>query len=161
MGYDIRDHIDAMIRELGLTKDDLKEVPKNRWQSIQHTFEETFVRKPSHHTRIYLYWDFLKSGYSISFDYDAHLHLHHFVHPQERVWFLAEEKCQRPKFWIYEGKAGAVQKVLAKGGTWYEYYLVSKKYEWLLCENHHGYLIGSGEKMIEKMIRYRKIYLNS
>jgi hypothetical protein len=35
----------------------------------------------------------------------------------------------------------------------FEYYIVSKKFEWLLCENHHDILIAVGQPMVEKMER--------
>ena len=33
----------------------------------------------------------------------------------------------------------------------FEYYIVSKKFEWLLGEDHHGVLIGIGQPMAEKI----------
>jgi hypothetical protein len=33
----------------------------------------------------------------------------------------------------------------------FEYYIVSKKFEWLLCEDHHGVLIGVGQPVIERI----------
>ncbi|WP_425556402.1 DUF6756 family protein [Hymenobacter saemangeumensis] len=33
----------------------------------------------------------------------------------------------------------------------FEYYLVSKKYEWLLGVNHHDVLFGVGELMVQRI----------
>ncbi|MFC6232565.1 DUF6756 family protein [Paenibacillus allorhizosphaerae] len=32
--------------------------------------------------------------------------------------------------------------------------LASKKYKWLLCENHHGIVCLSGKEIIDKMKRF-------
>ncbi len=42
------------------------------------------------------------------------------------------------KMWVYEGESK-------------EYYLVSKKYKWLYCENQHGIACLSGKEIIDKM----------
>lgn len=98
------------------------------------------------------YWEHFKDGYSIDYpNYDAYRDLARLVDEKEKVWFLAQEKYkQKPKFWVYEGLIKPIQVVL-ENCTRFEYYIVSKKYSWLLCENHHGFLIGTGEQMIAKM----------
>ncbi len=72
--------------------------------------------------------------------------LHKLIPLREKVWFIAEED----KFWLFEGNVESIQKVLAECYS-FEYYIVSKKYEWLLCENHHDVLFGVGEFIIEKL----------
>ncbi|WP_409340264.1 DUF6756 family protein [Paenibacillus sp. MBLB4367] len=37
----------------------------------------------------------------------------------------------------------------------FEYYIVSKKYSWMLCENHHGCLFGTGDVIVSKMKRLK------
>ncbi|WP_432207229.1 DUF6756 family protein [Hymenobacter defluvii] len=53
------------------------------------------------------------------------------------------------KFWLFEGSVQAVQLVLHEFYA-FEYYVVSKKYHWLLCETDHDELIGLGT-IISKM----------
>jgi hypothetical protein len=43
----------------------------------------------------------------------------------------------------FEGFIEPIQQILGRLNA-FEYYWVSKKYDWLLAENHHGFLIGLG-----------------
>lgn len=54
----------------------------------------------------------------------------------KNVWFFVKETRQDPKFWIYEGTIKAIQKVIEETVA-FEYYIASKKFRWVLCENHH------------------------
>jgi len=59
------------------------------------------------------------------------------------------------KFWLFEGKVGSIYNIIEELGL-YEYYLVSKQYKWLLCENHHEVLYAVGEKMPEKLNKIKQ-----
>jgi hypothetical protein len=75
------------------------------------------------------------------------------VDPDERLWFVAEDWHRTKRngnFWLYEGKKNSIISVLEEMYP-FEYYIVSKKLDWLLCENHHGVLIGAGEPIIERL----------
>lgn len=87
--------------------------------------------------------------YRVSFrNDDAFLYLDKLVDEDEKVWFIASEPDY--KHWVYESRVKAIQKLI--GNTYYfEYYIVSRKYEWLICENHHGLLMGIGEKAKERI----------
>lgn len=69
---------------------------------------------------------------------------------RESVWFVAEDADSPAKsignFWLYEATTDAVCSLLPELPH-FEYYVVSKKCDWLVCENHHGLLIASGEPM--------------
>jgi hypothetical protein len=94
----------------------------------------------------------------------AHLHppdpvatLRSLISPNESVWFVAEAKSPSKKlgnFWLYESTVEAVCSVLPEVPP-FEYYVVSKKLEWLVCENHHGYVIASGEPVVSRLERMR------
>jgi hypothetical protein len=66
--------------------------------------------------------------------------------PDEPVWFVAEDGGDKKigNFWLYEGTPSAACAVLHECPA-FEYYMVDKKLRWLICENHHGYVIASGE----------------
>jgi len=70
----------------------------------------------------------------------------------EPVWFVAEAKDSKEhgNFWLYESTIEPICAVLQLVPS-FEYYVVSKKCEWLVCENHHGYLIANGEEMANKL----------
>ena len=75
------------------------------------------------------------------------------IDEKESVWFVIEDDSvekEQDHYWLYEGKIQAIISVLQElPGT--EYYVVSKKLEWILCENHHNLLIGSGKLIFDKM----------
>jgi len=64
----------------------------------------------------------------------------------EAVWLVAEaaENKAEGNFWLYEGTVASVCAVLRECPA-FEYYVVERAMNWLLCENHHGFLIASGQ----------------
>jgi hypothetical protein len=71
------------------------------------------------------------------------------------VWFVAEARSPSKKngnFWLYESTMETIAPVLQRVQP-FEYYVVSKKFEWLVCENHHGQLIASGEPMASRLAK--------
>ncbi len=75
------------------------------------------------------------------------------VPAEEAIWFVAEDSGRQKEhgnFWLYEGHIDAIAAVLDEAWL-FEFYLVSKKFEWLLCENHHDVLIAVGEPMVGKL----------
>jgi hypothetical protein len=53
-------------------------------------------------------------------------------------------------FIFYQGKVEAIQQILLECSP-DEYYLINKKYEWLLSVNHHDSLTGTGEFIINQL----------
>lgn len=152
---DTRDTIQKIIDSSGFAEDQLKEAPKHQWERILKAIEKTFIKAQT--VRINWYWEHLGSNVSyLKFiNDDAHKYLGLFIPENEVVWFLVEKSNgANGKFWVYEGKINPIIKVL---GELYhcEYLIVSKKLEWLLCENHHGYLIGTGNEILERIEKAR------
>jgi hypothetical protein len=50
-----------------------------------------------------------------------------------------------------QGRVKAIRKVILESCYIDELYLVSKKYDWLICINHHDSLIATGKAMAEKL----------
>lgn len=69
--------------------------------------------------------------------------------PEEVVWFVVEED-QLPFYPIYEATPAVIQTVIGECYG-FEYYLVPKSKEWLLCENHHNRMIGIGKQITERL----------
>lgn len=150
----VRAEIDEVIKQLNFDKEQFKEVGKNLWEGIIKNIENTFVNWKGHSS--FWYWEYFNDGFSIDYpNNDAYKDLSKLIDDTEKVWFLAQEDRGNPKFWLFEGQIKPIQTVL-ENSSMFEYYIVSKKYLWLLCENHHGYLIGTGEQMIEKLKKLSK-----
>jgi hypothetical protein len=147
----IRNEIKSVIDEHNFSSEEVNEVGIYKWRNIIEQFEQNFIKLPHHSSQIRWYWEYLKDGYSVDFEsYNAYKYLHKLINNQEKVYFMVEDLGERNKFWIYESYIKVIQKVLEETQS-YEYYIVSKKYKWFLCENHHGFLIGAGNEIIEKL----------
>lgn len=49
------------------------------------------------------------------------------------------------KMWLYEGETAFIlNELISNLSRLGEYYLISKKWDWILCENHHETICGSG-----------------
>jgi len=70
----------------------------------------------------------------------------------ELVWFIAEERETKlnGRFWLYESNIRTVCSVLKKCPL-IEYYVVSRRMDWILCENHHGYVIAGGNSAVGRL----------
>jgi hypothetical protein len=58
-------------------------------------------------------------------------------------WFLASD--EDGKYWVAETTGEAVIHVLQETRC-FEYYIVDRTLQWILCENHHGLLIEAGKR---------------
>lgn len=69
--------------------------------------------------------------------------------PNEVVWFIVEED-QLPFYSIYEATPATIQRVIGECYA-FEYYIIPKSMEWLLCENHHNRMIGIGNQITARL----------
>ena len=67
----------------------------------------------------------------------------------EQVWFMVEE-CDLDHYPIYETTPAIAALVIGECYG-YEYYLIAKDRNWLLCENHHNRFIGLGKSVTAKI----------
>lgn len=61
-----------------------------------------------------------------------------------KIWFVAEDWHNNKRngcFWLYESSLKSAVEVL-KNMYGFEYYIVSRKLDWLIGENHHSVLYG-------------------
>jgi hypothetical protein len=141
---------------LGLSTDDFEAVGIHAWPSIMQKIERNFVKKESSNTKFNWWWESFK-GHQLSIDFEndnVFIYLDQIVDNEEKVWFVACDSDHDPsKFWLFQGYIKPIQKIIGEL-PYFEYYLVSKKYEWLICENDHGVLIGLGS-IIPKMQQFK------
>ena len=67
---------------------------------------------------------------------------------REKVWFMIED-IQDPYYPIYECDPIIIPAIIEEC-IGFEYYIINKNKDWLICENHHHRLIGVGEILKEK-----------
>ncbi|MBH8557319.1 DUF6756 family protein [Hymenobacter negativus] len=131
---------------LSLSSTNFRAVGITEWEPIMKRVEDKFVS--ARYDKVLWWWNGYLKGpvHSVLLPGWPVDSLHKLIPLHEQVWFIAEDD----KFWLFEGNIESIQQVLAESHS-FEYYLVSKKYEWLLCENHHDVLFGVGEIIIEKL----------
>ncbi|MGY2134868.1 DUF6756 family protein [Hymenobacter sp. HD11105] len=116
---------------------------------IYHTFcvlEHPVVRP------LWLWGAFRPGAYALANEADPLGTMIGLVEPDEVVWLMVNDSLPAgDKFWFYQGKPAAIHTVLRESTYLDEIYLLSKKYAWLLCLNHHDILYGIGSPIGEKL----------
>ncbi len=130
------------------------------WKEIEEKIYQKFcnINHPKHrHTWLWEHFKLETFIYS-KLENIPEFYLDKLVEQNETVWYFVNETInERVKFWFYEGTIKSIQKIINE--TWFvELYVVSKKYEWLICINHHDKLIVTGDCMQEKMKKFQLEY---
>ena len=150
MRIELQNEIDNARQQLSISDANFKSLPSTtNWHRLKEQIYRRFCKISNKSRSIWL-WDNFKHGYQ-GIDLNVHLHsiLHQLIPNDEMIWFMASDGTN---LLFYEGKVKAIQAII--GETSYEldeYYLISKKDEWLFCANHHDILIGTGELAIRKI----------
>ncbi|AHM59241.1 hypothetical protein D770_04870 [Flammeovirgaceae bacterium 311] len=147
----IKESITKLSVALGISSKEFKPVGIHEWPLIMKKIERAFVVKENSNTRFNWWWENLKGvPYQIHFKKDdAYKCLYKLVDDNENIWFIISDSDHNlSKFWLFQGYIGPIQTLIEEHYA-FEYYLVSKKYEWLLCENRHGTLIGIGTMVVK------------
>ncbi|MBW4488071.1 MAG: hypothetical protein KME12_09795 [Trichocoleus desertorum ATA4-8-CV12] len=150
---DFRADIDEVLKALNLPADDFRLVGPHDYELILVSILDRFITLGKKGLNYSAWWDSFKEPFCSIWLEDVPGILKEFIPLQENVWFVIED-WKRTKwqgnFWLYEGTIAAITDVI-KEMYGFEYYIVSKKFEWLLGEDHHGVLIGVGNSMTEKI----------
>ena len=147
-----KDELLQLSKSLGISPQDFNAVGIHAWPSIMQKIESVFVIKTNSNTRFNWWWESFKgSSFSMFFENDlASTVLHQLIDGKETVWFVVCDTDHDPsKFWLFQATIRAIQTVLNEH-CFFEYYIVSKKYSWLLCETDHSKLVGIGS-IVTKM----------
>ncbi|WP_426060867.1 DUF6756 family protein [Hymenobacter sp. B1770] len=148
----LKDDLLKLARQLQLPPEAFDAVGIHAWPAVLHKIQAAFVIKTSSNTHFNWWRESLKSPrYSIFFEHgQAYECLHQLIDAQELVWFVACDIDRDPsKFWLFQGQIHAIQSVLREHYS-LNYYLVSKKYDWLICETDQDVLTGL-KSIIPKM----------
>lgn len=152
---DIRAEIMQLKTELNLDDLEFRTLsPYEDHQGIEENIYQTFCQLEGRITRpTWLWLSFKQEVYSTDLLPEApESYLPTLIDPTETIWLGALGSMQeRSKIWFYEGQILPIQKVLSGIQFFDEFYFVSKKYEWLICINHHDTLIATGEEMPKRL----------
>ncbi len=148
----LRAEIEQVRIELQLPDSEFSPVGLNDWQQIEENIHKTFCHITHHKAKPAWLWEYFKlPTYSVATNGNTFQVLEKLTTPDETIWlFVNETVREQTKFWFYEGRAKVVLDVLQRA-SYNEFYLASKKYEWLLCVNHHDVLFATGKDKLEKL----------
>lgn len=148
----LRKEIELIRKDLGFTDTQFRPLGLHDWQAIEEKIFHTFC-KPTHpKSKPVWLWEFFKlDTVSVSID-RPYVYLDKLIDDSETVWFFVNETVnEADKFWFYQGQVKAIQAIIEESSHIDELYLGSKKYDWLLCINHHDILVATGEFMPDKL----------
>ena len=158
---DLRTEISRTIADKGLLETDFRPLSiHENWKQIEEKIYHTFCTLTYPTKRpIWLWTNFKLDTFSLSnLDDRPELYLDKLVNHVETVWYVVSETInEENKFWFYEGKIKSIQTVIDET-SFNELYVVSKKYEWLICINHHDILIATGIEMPDKLRKLEREY---
>lgn len=147
----VTEEIENAIRALSLSDKEFRKLPESEAESIYFELLETFVEGGNRRW----WWEAFKNE-SKSINFEDHKGFERITaivpNSKELVWFIAEED-QLPFYPVYEGTPEAITKVIGECYA-FEYYIVQKNKEWLLCENHYNQVIGVGELVEQRLSQF-------
>ena len=155
MWTDLRAEIEQARLRLGLSEQDFAPLRfTTDWARLEERIYHTFCRLDHPTARPIWLWERFRPGaVGLVCEEEPHAQLTSLVDPAEVVWLMLNESVNDgDKFWFYQGTARAIGQVLAECYYLAEVYLVSKKYSWLLCLNHHNVLYGIGPPVQERLL---------
>ncbi len=143
----------AAIRLIGLPEGTFRPVPPSEAEPIVRQVEQRYVREPGRRW----WWEaFRCRAYAVAFtDQRGFRRLTEVVPaPKEPVWLIAnvDEDSPGPVL-AFEGSIDAIQAVIGQCYA-FEYYVVARRYEWLICETHHNLVIAQGYKAMKRLRAY-------
>ncbi len=146
----VKNEIRAAVERLHLSPEAFRELPDNEGERIYREALRRFV----HEGEPRWWWEHFSSSASVNFEAgDGWRHIPELVpDPSEHVWFIVEDDSLA-FYPVYDATPDAISAIVAECYG-FEYYIVQRGYEWLLCENHHNRVIGVGQKVEERLRRY-------
>ena len=150
----LREDIEKVKKEISLNGNSLKEVSHFEYEEILKKINSEFLTTNKYDDEIW-WWQSYKDlkRYAIHFREGYAFEILDKLLPNKdtRYWFIASEG--NGKYWLYESGIEVIKKIIQEMYG-FEYYIVDKKYNWVLCENHHDILIGLGEEISDKLWKY-------
>lgn len=149
MWSDLRKDIEGIRRELQIPEADFSPLPHTTdWHRLEENIYSTFCQIEGKNRTSWLWEKFKSECYILQTKQLPDNILDQLVPSGETVWFMLTD---RDRLLFYQGRVKAIQKILPETSYLDEYYLINKKYEWLLSVNHHDVLTGTGEFIVEQL----------
>lgn len=147
--FSVRDDVERIIKEWVLDRSTLHEVAKTQWESILDNINKNCANTIRHKNESHRIWLRLKEpNISFRLKQDNRNKYIPYIISDKYVWFIIEDT---EKFWVYEWDPYTIANVLKESYYINEYYIVSKDYKWIICEDHEYIVYASGNEIIQKI----------
>ena len=113
-----------------------------RWEGVLNRIAEKFLRNGTRDLKSIWLWESFRDPITSNQPDDPPQWLRDNLDPSADYWFLATE--EDGKYWIAEATGGAIIRVIEEMYG-FEYYVVDRRMNWILCENHHSVFIRSDQ----------------
>ena len=151
----LRAEIAHVIRDKNISQEDFRPLGMYEdWRQIGENIYQRFCHIEHPTQRPGWLWAHLKCDYSAvaCLPNRPETYLDRLVDAHEHVWLILDED---DKWWFYEGKIKTIQMIIDE--SWFdELYIVSKKYMWLICINHHDCLIAVENLFMQRLDMLKK-----
>ena len=145
------DEVNSAARTLGLSPNEFRQLPAAESETVLRTALARFVASGD---RRWWWEDFREPGTSVVFPAGDGWRLMPEIapSPDELVWFIAEDD-HLPHFPVFETTPRIAARIIGECYA-FEFYLIAKNFEWLLCETHHNRVCAIGAAVEERLKRY-------
>jgi hypothetical protein len=141
-----REKIIGLARSLNLPREQFTVGPFVDWPAIQKKIESRFVIKTRSDLSPLEWPENFKGKQQLipSRTFEPYEYLDELLPDNEIYWLILFDQTAQPKLWLFQGYVRAIQKVLSQLPHM-PFYVIAKKYEWLLFNDRKDEFIALGE----------------
>lgn len=142
----VKQEVNNAIKTLKLDHNDIRLLDKNDGRKI---FDELLIHFVNSGDRRWWWEDFKQKSFCFQ-KVDRPFEMLNDILPEtkDKVWLMIEDD-EEEFFPIYETQSKIIQQIIEECFG-FEYYIIDKNKDWLICETHHNQLIGIGDKLRDK-----------
>ena len=141
----LRKEIQKYCQENTITENEFRFLSIHQWQNVYDKIVSTFG-KHEYVSVNGLHWLNTNCAYKKELLYsfasdekwDWILKLPDIVKKEDLIYLVLEETAQKNKFWIAEGTPTRIAELLYEGFFDDDYYIVDKKFQWMITRDHHS-----------------------
>ncbi|WP_410503617.1 DUF6756 family protein [Hymenobacter sp. CRA2] len=155
MWTDIRQEIERVRRELGLTVEQFRPLALTEWAAVERRATEAFCQLTPENRQPTWLWNQLKPEMTSAFftlEGLSWASIANLFVPIDAVFFFASDG---DKWWWYRGSGLATCALAAKlsqnSAHLDEWGIIDQHYRWLLCLTHHDDLVAAGQPMVQRL----------
>jgi len=143
---EVSQEITNAINTLEFSTEQIKKLDLDTGKSVFHELLDFFVKSGD---RRWWWEDFAQDSFNF-IDYEKPFERLNEIIPnlEKNVWLMVEDD-QAEYYPIYDCDPSIIGQIIGECFG-FEYYVIDKNKDWLICENHHNRLIGIGQILKEK-----------